>query len=261
MSEEVEVEEIAVESVPDLETTPVPEVKEAERTFTQSELDAIVSKRLAKESRKVTRQAELEAENRILREQSNRREPEKVVGEPAPDNYSTTEDYLDARAEWIADRKIEAKLSELERNQTANEEAKNRNKAISDWQGRAEKAAAKHSDYDEALENVDHIKIPPMTQTAIMESEVGAEIAYYLAKHPDELEKIVNLKPHAALMALGRIESKLTDTIEAKKATTKVPEPISPLRGKSGAVNVGYNPDDDYKTFLHKRNIELGRIK
>lgn len=261
MSEEIVAEPIAVESVIDLETTPTPEVKGAEKTFTQSELDAIVSKRLSKESRKLTRQAELEAENRVLREQSNRREPEKVVGEPIPDKYSTTEDYLDARAEWIADRKIEAKLSEHDKKLAYNEEMKERNKTISDWQSKVEKVSAKYSDYDEALENVDHIKIPSMTQTAIMESEVGAELAYYLAKHPDELEKIVNLKSHSALMALGRIESKLTDTTEARKATTKVPEPISPLRGKSGSVNVGYNPDDDYKTFLHKRNIELGRIK
>jgi len=261
MSEEVVVETAAAEPATELETTAVPEVKEPEKTFTQSELDAIVSKRLAKESRKVTRQAELEAENRILREQSNKREPEKVVGEPSPDNYSTTEDYLDARAEWIADRKIEAKLSEREKKLAADEEAKERNKTISEWQRKVEKVSAKHSDYDEALENVDHIKIPPMTQTAIMESDIGGDIAYYLAKHPDELEKLVTLKPHAALMALGKIEAKLTDTAEAKKVTTKVPEPISPLRGKSGAVNVGYNPDDDFKTFLHKRNIELGRIK
>lgn len=259
MSEEVET--IAAEPATELDTTAVPEIKEPEKTFTQSELDAIVSKRLSKESKKLTRQAELEAENRILREQSNRREPEKVAGEPTPDNFSTTEDYLDARSEWIADRKIEAKLSERERKQAADEEAKERNKTISEWQRKVENVSAKHSDYDEALENVDHIKIPTMTQVAIMESEIGAELAYYLAKHPDELEKIVTLKPHAALMALGRIESKLTDTTEAKKVTTKVPEPISPLRGKSGNVNVGYNSDDDYKTFLHKRNIELGRIK
>jgi len=59
----------------------------------------------------------------------------------------------------------------------------------------------------------------------IMESEVGAEIADYLAINPAEAERIARLGPIAALRALGRIEARFdtTDTTTSASATTAGP--------------------------------------
>lgn len=259
MSEEALVAEVT----PVLEPTVTPEPVEAapEKTFTQSELDSIVSKRLAKESRKLTRQAELETENRVLREQVKAKEPAVSNELPKPEDYATTEEYLDARAELIADRKIEAKLAEREEKESARKESEIRKDAATKWQKGQDAISAKYPDYEEAVDSVDHIKLPGFAQIAIMESDVGHEIAYYLAKNPDELEALVAAKPHIALMKLGKLEDKLSTTAAVKKIVTKAPEPITPLRGKSGLVSTDISDADDMKTFMHKRNIQLGRIK
>ena len=167
MSEEVEVQTVAADiPAPELETTAAPvEESKPVKTFTQEELDSIVAKRLAKEQRKLTRQAELEVENRLLREQVTKRE---VKSEPSAPNH--------------------------------------------------------------------------------------------LAKHSAELERIVKLKPHAALMALGKLEDKLSQAPELKKVpVSKAPEPIKPVGGKS-EVSTGHHPNDSFETFMRKRNIEKGRI-
>ena len=62
-------------------------------------------------------------------------------------------------------------------------------------------------------------------------------------------------------MALGKIESKLTATEPDKRPVSKAPVPINALDGKAGGITKGHSADDDFQTFLKKRNVELGRIK
>jgi hypothetical protein len=58
----------------------------------------------------------------------------------------------------------------------------------------------------------------PMAEV-IQESDVGPQLAYYLAKNRDEAAKIAALSPIAAARALGRIEAKLA---------TPAPTPVAP---------------------------------
>jgi hypothetical protein len=252
MSEEVQTE--TAESVNDLETTAIPEIEVApEKTFTQAEVDAIVGKRLDKEQRKLSRQVELEVENRLLKEQAK---PPVVSkgGAPAPEDFASSDDYYDARAEWIADKKFEQKLSERDKANSAKQLTEEVNK-------RRVAFSAKHPDYEEAIESIANVQVHQSVLDALKESDVGVDITYYLAKNPNELEKIVSMTPHAAIMALGKIESKLTATEPDKRPVSKAPVPINALDGKAGGITKGHSADDDFQTFLKKRNVELGRIK
>lgn len=261
MSEEVEVQaEVADIPTPELDSTVEQVVEEKPvKTFTQEELDSIVARRIAKEQRKLTRQAELEVENRLLKQQLHK--PESTVDKaPAQEDFGSYEEYLEAKAEFIADRKVEQKLAEREQKQTQSKAEAERNEVVKTWQQKVEVATTKYADYDTALESVDHIEIPPALTGAIMESDLGADLAYHLAKNPGELERIVSLKPHAALMALGKLEDKLSQAPVAKKTVSKAPAPINPLGGNATATTA-HSPNDDMETFIRKRNLEKGRIK
>jgi hypothetical protein len=263
MSEVVE-ESVAEpeQTAPDQEVTAAPVVEDKPvKSFSQDEVDAIVTRRLAKEQRKLTRQAELEAENRVLRDQVNKRTVAPEPTAPKQDDFGTFEEYLEAKAEWIAEKRVEAKLTEREQKQEQRKLEGERETVVKSWQQKVDAAVTKYADYGDALESVDHIEIPEQLQVAIMESDLGADLAYHLAKNPSELERITSLKPHAALMALGKIEDKLSQApAEVKKPVSKAPAPIKPLGGKSDA-SPGHSPADDMATFIRKRNLEKGRIK
>lgn len=245
---------VAAEPANELETTAVPEVVVTpEKTFTQSEMDAIIGKRIDKEQRKLSRQVELEVENRLLKEQA-RKPVSDAKGAPSPEDYSTTEEYFDARADWIAETKFEQKMR-------ARDKAESERRLSEESGKRVNAFVAKHPDYTDAVESISHVQVHQSVLDALKGSDMGAEITYYLAKNQNELDKIVSMTPHAAIMALGRIESKLTATEPEKRTVSKASAPINTLTGKSGAVTSGHNPDDSYETFLRKRNIELGRIK
>lgn len=264
MSEVVDesVAEPEVQTAPDLEVTVTPDVEDKPaKTFTQEELDSIVTKRLAKESRKLTRQAELEVENRMLREQVSKREVKAEPAAPTQDDFSTYEQYLEAKAEWVADKRVEAKLAEREQKEAQSKVEAERDKVVGTWQHKEESAKAKYVDYSDVLESVDDVSIPPYLQSAIMESDIGGELAYSLASKRAELERIVALKPHAALMELGKLEAKLaSQPAPEKKLVSKAPSPIKPLGGKSSGTSE-HQPNDDMETFIRKRNLEKGRIK
>src|SRR6188768_4492479 len=105
MSDEVVAQPEAADiPAPELETTAAPVIEEKPvKTFTQDELDSIVAKRLAKESRKLTRQAELEVENRLLREQVTKREVKAEPSAPAQSDFASYEEYLNANAEYLVE--------------------------------------------------------------------------------------------------------------------------------------------------------------
>ena len=85
MQEEVIAEAPAEEVIPESAAQPTETTAESEqetkpeskeKDFTQEELDSIVQKRLAKESRRIAKLAEVEAENRMLKQQMEQARPE-----------------------------------------------------------------------------------------------------------------------------------------------------------------------------------------
>jgi len=147
---------------------------------------------------------------------------------------------------------VEADAAKAEHERVAGEtkareesEAKARedsNKLQASWQERRESAAKKYEDFDEVTQNPDLPFVPgsPMAH-AILNREDGAELAYYLGKHPEEANKIARMvipgqvfppgSPQAGLpmwdfmgqaLELGKIITKL-DLTPATVPDTPVP--------------------------------------
>lgn len=232
-----------------------PESKPVEKTFTQAELDDILQKRLAKEHRKLERQARLEVENEYLRKQQSQSQPQAEPvqdagsGEPRPESFQTYEDYIDAVTDWKVEQKLDAKLRGLQ------EQSQERKRAEAQANHEAaivknlSKAAEKYDDFHEVLSSADDISITEAMRDAIGDSEIGGEIAYYLANHADEAKAIYEMSPLRQIKEIDRLEQKLKAPAPAPEIApvSQAPKPIEPVRGvKTGAVKLETADMDEY---------------
>jgi hypothetical protein len=173
-------------------------------------------------------QREAERERDALREEVERLKASRE--EPEGD---------DAWIEEIVERRLSAR--EAERQKQAAQQA---------WLDRQAKVAEKHEDYFEAvIEGAERGAWPctPDMAEAIRESELGADVAYHLAKNPDEARRIAGLSPYSQVRELGRIEATISaasSTTPKAKSTTSAPQPAPQARGAGGQFKVAADTSD-----------------
>lgn len=242
------------------ETAPVgseneqPEEK-ATKTFTQEEMDAIIEKRLAKEQRKAARERERLIADVLARNQPAPKQEAPANDRPTPDKFTTTEEYVEAVAEWKAKEILKSQHQESETR--SQQEASQRYMAEmqAEYQEREEAAAEKYDDFEEVTRNP-ALKITPPMAEAIIASDVGPDVAYYLGINPKEAERISKLSPFLQVKEIGRLEAKVMAEPPAKK-TTSAPPPISPVKPKgSSPITDTLNPKS-LETLGTSKWIEL----
>lgn len=178
---------------------------------------------------------------------------EQFIDEEDPDGA-----YLEALANYIADKRIASARMEQE-DREATEEQERLDAA---YKERIPAATERYEDYDETFENLDDdVRITNDMQYVIVTSNFGPDISYYLAKNPGEAQKIVEMKRADAIRAMGRIEEKVAllvaeldkkakpkegevETSEDGKRITKAPKPIAPLRAPSIAAKTKTEEDE-----------------
>jgi hypothetical protein len=232
MSEE---DVLAVVPAPEQEATaaPEPELQQSDdvavKVFTQEELDAIVSKRLAKAERKWAKM----------------QTPVAPVTPPSLDQFGTVDEYAEARAEQILQtRQQQARHSEI----------------VSAYQDREEDAREKYEDFEQVAYNPNLPITTVMAQT-IQASEIGPEVAYYLGANPKEADRISRLEPMIQAKEIGRIEAKLVTDPPVKKSTS-APSPISPVTARNSG-NPAYDTTDprSIKTMSPSEWIAADRLR
>ena len=169
-------------------------------------------------------------------------------GEPTIDKFDNFDEYVAAKAEYIAKKQIESTLTEREKHQRAAYEAAERTKTADSWNKRIAAATAEMPDFEEVLASSDVPMTAPMQQ-AIMESDIGPKLAYYLANNPDEAEKIAGMSPIGAIRTLGRIEERLANAKPEVK-TTNAPPPLKPVGVKAVVTkDPGKMSDAEYEKW------------
>lgn len=150
---------------------------------------------------------------------------------PRLEQFESIDDYNQANFEY-AKRVIRAELAaEREAEQQRKAEAEQGRKAET-WQERQEAAAEKYPDFEEVIRESDAPITSQMGQ-AIIESDLGADIAYYLAQNPKEAKRIAQLPPIRQIAEIGKLEIKVGSP--AQKTPTQAPEPIVPAGSKAKA--------------------------
>lgn len=217
-----------------------PKQEESERRFTQAEMDAAIQKRLLKEERRVHRRIEQQ-----LREQQ---QSQALQNEPKREAFVDDDAFLQAQVEHLAEVKAAQKLAERQRA----EEAERRSESFAE---KAEKASERFPDFHSVVNNPSLRINDPMAEF-ITESDLGAEVAYYLGKNPDKAAEIADLSPIKAARELARIEAELAARPKAKPSNA--PEPINPVgqRGKASSSPLPSDADD-IETWMQKENARM----
>ena len=212
------------------------------KTFTQEELNAIVAKERAREARKAAREAQRQLTETLKTIQQPKQEDR--PGKPSPEQFQTTEDYVEAVAAWKADEIIQQTFAKREK-ETAEAKARDeQEKVVATYQEREDSAREKYDDFDQVAYQTPYACTPAMAQT-IQFSENGPDLAYFLGKNPTEAARIAALPPILAIKELGMIEAKITSAATPETRVSKAPEPIKPVGGTRGTVTSTMPQDSD----------------
>lgn len=164
---------------------------------------------------------------------------------PDPDAYEQAiMDYAEAKASWIARREVKAATVEASNRTQAIAVEQAQEAARSAYAARVETVKAKHHDFVEFAESPDVQVSIPMA-AAILHSENGPELQYYLGRNPQEAERIRALSPPIQLLELGKIEARITASpapAASKPAVSAAPAPIKPISG--AAPSSQKSPED-----------------
>jgi hypothetical protein len=201
-----------------------PEAK-PERTFTQDELDKILQKRLAKESKRIERQVAAEVENKFLRERLAPPQEAASSGRPELKDFQDYEQFTEALADWKAEQKFSQKFSQLEEQRNQQEAQRRQAEQAREATQNLMKGAEKYPDYEEVVFS-DEYPVDKPTALAIARSKHAADIAYHLATHHDEARRIASLDQMEQVFAIRDLDIKFGSP---QNKTTTAPEPVKPV--------------------------------
>jgi hypothetical protein len=210
---EPETEEIA-------EGESVPEEKSEIKTFTQEELEAEIGKRLARERRKFEREQRQAAEP----------EPLKIESKLDPNQFQTTEAYLEA----LALEKAEAIIAHKERSKSVTE-------IDNKYQDAVDAALDKYPDFIQVAHT--HPYMSSDMAAVIKASDNAVEMAYFLGSNLKEAERIFKLPPMMQIKELGKLEAKLEAAPPEPKKSSSAPPPIKPIQSGK-ATSPAYDTTD-----------------
>ncbi len=242
-------EQVVPPVVAQVPAIPVPptEIKEAvvEEPKLEVETPETEEKRKSRAARRFDRIREraiaAETELRLLKERAipaQAAKPEPESDEPTRDKYGTYEEFIEARADYRA-QKTAAKIAEDTLRKAVEEDQKARahetqEKSAKEWSKRIDTARDDIDDFDEVCAESEAVVTPAMSY-AMMESDKGAHIAYFLAKNPAEAERISKLSNSKQAAAIVALEEKVAKPV---KTPSNAPAPIKPVGVKSDASSL-----------------------
>ena len=221
-----------------VEPSPKPETEGTEQ---QVETEETPQRRESRRARQLNRERErriaAETELRLYREQQVKQQPPAVTDdEPQRDQFSSYEEFIEARAtfkaEMAAEQRTRKVLEESRRKDSESSQRAAQEKAVSEWNAKIDRARDMVEDFDDVCSESDSPVTQPMAE-AIQESDQGALIAYYLAKNPGEAERISKLSPSKQAAAIVGLEDKVARTA---KQPSNAPAPINPV-GRTADVD------------------------
>lgn len=164
--------------------------------------------------------------------------------EPSEDDFEDPKQYAKAYAAWVRKETTkEVQRAVKEAQTTAQKTAKDemakaaeetRLRNLGDTFGlRQQQFAEKNPDYEVAVKNPALTFFNGQFLEALMASEKGPDIAYYIAKSPKEVARLAGQTIPQRLASLGRIEAELSRPPPPPKVTA-APAPPTPIGGGAG---------------------------
>jgi hypothetical protein len=167
---------------------------------------------------------------------------------PTPAQYTTIEEYTEAIADWKFDQRLAQQNANTARQQ-----------AIKSYGEKVAAFQVNNPDFQTVVNNLikdyQNENVPELMQY-VNESDVGAEITYYIAKNPHIMEKIIEMPSHRRYAELGKLEDKVSNkNMKSYTANvSKAPNPVKPEKGSAVVKGKDLNdPDWEQKAYREAR--------
>lgn len=205
------------------------------------------------------REAEARAEDaeRKLAELTSAKGADGQEKEPSLDDFDTYDQFITAKTRWEAKQ---AFVSFQRENAEAGKKAAHgqRDEVLkAEFSAKVEDARTRMPDFDAVAFNP-QVPVTEAMQAAILESDMSADLAYYLGKNPDAAFKMATMSPLSVAREIGRIEAAILSAPVVVKAT-QAPDPIRPVGQRS--ANVQKDPDEmtDAEYFAWRKSQNSAR--
>ena len=201
--------------------------------------------KLNKRFDKVTQRAKdaeakaVDLENRLkeyeARTNQQPQEAPKPEGKPQASQFNDAFEYAEALAEWSAENALKQRDAE----EAGRKAQKAADKVLESWNKKIAKAKADLPDFD-AMVQSSTVVVSDEIRDSILESDVGAQLLYFLASDEDFAKRLTEMPMVKALREIGKLEAKFeakeVKTPKAEKQKEEVsrstaPSPIRPLTG------------------------------
>lgn len=229
---DVEIVEQSTEETPQADSAPVEQVETPAEPDEPNRVQERINKITAdKYEEKRAREAEKKRADDL-----EQRLKALQQAQPEQDREPTLEDfdYDDAKFQSaLIDYKVNKQAEVMQQNQAKQQQQHEMARIGETFNRREAEFASTATDYTEVIAS-----LPPLSEAvkaALMLSEDGPKLAYYLGKHLDVADEIATATPMVAAMRLGQISQQLT-AIPKTAQNSAAPEPVETL-SSGGVVN------------------------
>jgi hypothetical protein len=244
-SEQDEAEKDAAATDEQKEKKPNPKL---ERRFSEITKQREAARDEAKREREARESLEVRFKELEARVNPPAKADDEVGEEPRPDQFSDMYEYAKALAEYTADKK----MAERDQQDKARKAAAEQEVKFKAWADRVNAAKNQLPDFDDMVQSSD-VKVSDPVRDAIIESEYGPQILYYMAENAEFAKKLGDMSIVSAVREIGKVEARYerdakVSAPEAKAVVGKsrAPAPISPLRGAVNTVDAGLDSDGNF---------------
>lgn len=236
--------------------------EEAERERKEKERRAAAGKKPSRRERAVERATrELQEQNRKLQERLEALEGKKAAAAAAAEEIKAPQ-----RADFKSDEEFEEakfdyryKLRRLkEQSEASKQQLESRLKENFDsYQAQVAAFKEEHDDWDEVVNQP--IPVHESVYLAVQEQENGAQVTYYLGKHPAYAKRLAEMSPLSAVMEIGRLAERLKPRASEPGANRSgtprktppktVPEPVRPVSTAATSSTLSSREAADKRDF------------
>lgn len=178
------------------------------------------------------------------------------VVKPERSQFATDEQYNEA----LIDYKVEQRIPQVQKRIESGS-------IEQQFQVKEEALRNEVEDYDDVI--ADHIKFPHQsTIDAIVTSDYGPRIRYYLGTHPEETEALLGMNAASASRQIGKIEAKIEAELQAKKdgasagkPVSQAKPPIKPVKTSGSTAKIDPNKLSDNDWFKLEQQKKRERFK
>ena len=197
------------------------------------------------------------AENAALKERQRALEQAQAANnrpadsEPRQEDFADFFDYIEARAAWRAEQSLSAKMSQERQSIEATRSQEAKISKFKEYEKRVADFASTVPDFHDVIETSPDIPagVLSLVEEAVLDSDVGPQMVYALAKDEDLLLRIARMSPTRAAIELGKLEARLTQT--KPKTQTNAPAPITRLKGggASAPKDISKMSMEEYRAY------------